>query len=268
MTALAISILSLTDRINEEHRQCKVAITSGLEHAVECGRLLIEQKAELSHGEWIPWIEAHCDFSEQSARAYMQVSRMPKRQRVGDMSFREALKLLAEPAHVSHNSGQNEWYTPQPLIDAAKGAMGSINLDPASSEQANDTVQADTFYSESDNGLEQDWAGNVWMNPPYAQPLVAEFVDKCVSEFKAGSIKQACVLVNNATETDWFQKLLAELSAVCFPKGRIKFIDMDGQPSGAPLQGQAIIYMGDDVKRFCDEFSKLGTVLSCLKPPS
>jgi ParB family chromosome partitioning protein len=99
------------------------------------------------------------------------------------------------------------------------------------------------------------------MNPPYAQPLMSDFAEAVSAKYEAGEIKQACVLVNNATETQWFQRLLSASTAVCFPKSRIKFIDPEGNASGAPLQGQAVVYMGLNIEEFKDVFSTEGTVL-------
>lgn len=165
--------------------------------------------------------------------------------------------------HVSNNSGQNEWYTPTELIELARATMGTIDLDPATSLKANKTVKAEQIFTEQDNGLEYEWGGNVWLNPPYAQPLISEFSDKLISELP--NINQACVLVNNATETNWFQNMLVKSSAVCFLKGRVKFIDLDGNPSGAPLQGQAILYFGDNLKGFFENFSAVGICLMMMK---
>jgi len=172
----------------------------------------------------------------------------------------KATEMLGKP-HVAHNSGNNEWYTPPALIQAAREAMGTIQVDPASSPVANKTIQAETFYTADDNGLAKPWRGNVWMNPPYAQPLVAQFSEAVADKFDKKEIKRACVLVNNATETAWFQRMLASASAVCFIRGRVRFLDERGEPSGAPLQGQAVIYLGENPYRFAKSFGELGTVL-------
>lgn len=162
----------------------------------------------------------------------------------------------AKKPHVSFNSGENEWYTPPEYIEAARAVMGSIDLDPATSDIANQTVQASHYYTVEMNGLEKPWFGNVWMNPPYSSDKIGAFIDKLVIE--RPNYDSAIVLVNNATETAWFTKMIGIASAVCFPHGRIKFIDTQGKSSGAPLQGQAVLYIGNSVDRFCDEFAEFG----------
>ena len=156
---------------------------------------------------------------------------------------------------VLHNSGNNEWYTPAEYIGLAREVMGSIDLDPASSEKANDVVQAKKYYTAKDDGLSQEWRGKVWLNPPYSSELITKFTDKLLSE--RGEIEQAIVLVNNATETEWFSKLAGMCDAVCFPKGRVRFYSPDGKV-GAPLQGQAVLYFGCDAEKFIEKFSVKG----------
>lgn len=173
----------------------------------------------------------------------------------------EIVEEARKHVHVGANSGNNEWYTPPRFLEAARDVLGSIDLDPASCDTANKQVQAERFYTADDNGLEQSWTGNVWMNPPYAQPLIEEFCIKLVEEYKANNVKAAIVLVNNATETKWAQALMSVCSAICYPASRIKFLDTQGKPKGAPLQGQMIFYMGDSPREFNATFSVFGRAI-------
>jgi ParB family chromosome partitioning protein len=163
--------------------------------------------------------------------------------------------------HVANNSGENEWYTPPEYVEAARSLMGVIDVDPASSDKANELIQAKAYYTIETDGLKQRWNGNVWLNPPYAQPLVDKFSKALTTKYKIGETKQACVLVNNATETEWFQRIMKACTAICFIKGRVKFLDPDGAASGAPLQGQVIIYLGENRAGFAAKFSDIGKIL-------
>lgn len=173
----------------------------------------------------------------------------------------EVMREAVKKAHVANNSGNNEWYTPADYIALARAVMGGIDTDPATSEIANRTVQAAQIFTAEDNGLTKQWSGRVWCNPPYAQPLIAEFAEAIASKYETGEIEQACVLVNNGTETGWFQRMLQAASAVCFPRSRIRFVDPEGNPSGAPLQGQAVLYLGNEPETFASVFSEKGAVL-------
>lgn len=168
----------------------------------------------------------------------------------------EELAAVKRP-HVANNSGNNEWYTPREYIDAARRVMGRIDLDPASSDLANQVVEAIRYYTADDDGLGFSWAGNVWMNPPYAAGLVDRFCAKYAEHVRAGDIQQGIVLVNNATETRWFSALVDAGCAVVFPRTRVKFWAPDGS-GAAPLQGQAIIYSGPNVDVFLSEFGAFG----------
>lgn len=159
--------------------------------------------------------------------------------------------------HVSHNSGNNEWYTPREYIEAARLVMGDIDLDPATSTQANRVVKAKHIYTIQDDGLEQDWRGRVFLNPPYASGLIERFTEKLSFHIGAGDILQAIALVNNATETAWFCQLVKVSNAIVFPRGRVRFWSPDGT-LGAPLQGQAVLYAGERKDEFLTAFGDFG----------
>lgn len=176
----------------------------------------------------------------------------------GKITIGEAYKKVT--VHVGHNSGKYEWYTPKKFIDAARNVMGSIDLDPASSEIANKVIQSTKIYTEQDSGLVHPWSGNVWMNPPYNNSLVGEFTRKLIEDLP--SINQACVLVNNATETRWFDHIVTKCDVMCAVKGRIKFLHENGEATGSSLQGQVIMYFGKNSDKFIKEFKVFG---SCWK---
>ena len=213
----------------------------------------------LEHGT--PELAAAVDRGEVAVSTAAELASEPEevqREAVaaGPAAVREAVKR----AHVAANSGDNEWYTPADYIAAARSVMGGIDLDPASCEAANEVVGAAKFYSAEDNGLEQPWRGRVWMNPPYAQPLVREFCERLVESIEAGTVTQAIVLVNNATETAWWQTLAGSAQAVCLPKSRVRFWAPD-KKSAQPLQGQAVIYFGDNRGAFAQVFGEFGLCL-------
>jgi len=166
---------------------------------------------------------------------------------------------------VIKNTGNNEWNTPKKFTDSAKIVMGKITLDPASNKSAQCFVKAKKFYSKKNNALEKKWKGKIWMNPPYSNGTIGKFIDKFIQEYENGNIKEAVVLVNNGTETRWFQKLIALVDNFVFVKGRISFFKPNGE-TGPPLQGQIIMYIGGKNKtKFKKEFSKYGIICDVKK---
>lgn len=160
--------------------------------------------------------------------------------------------------HVSHNSGEIEWYTPPQYLEAARRVMGGIDLDPASSDRANELVQATVHFTRDDDGLRRPWAGRVWMNPPYSKDLMWLFCERLCEFYEAGDVSKAIVLVNNATETAAFQRMAELASAMCFPAKRIKYLNSNLEAAKTPLQGQTFLYFGGNVERFRTEFTPFG----------
>jgi phage N-6-adenine-methyltransferase len=175
----------------------------------------------------------------------------------------QAVEAVKSKPHVSNNSGDNEWYTPKEYIEAARLVLGHIDLDPASNPVANEVVRAATYYTAEDSGLDKDWQGTLWMNPPYESGLIGQFVEKLCDSYASGAVAKAVVLVNNATETRWFQSLAEQASAICFPKGRVKF--WHPRKVAVPLQGQAILFLGPSTDEFARAFSEFGFCMEAFK---
>lgn len=66
---VATSLDELALRIRDEHAQATAAARSAIAHAIEAGRLLIDAKARLDHGAWLPWLSAHCEQCPTSIKS-------------------------------------------------------------------------------------------------------------------------------------------------------------------------------------------------------
>jgi len=154
-----------------------------------------------------------------------------------------------------------ESFTPAQYIKAAREVMGSIDLDPASNEKAQEVVKAKVYYTKEDDGLDKPWDGNIFLNPPYSHPEVKYFVDKLLAELKPG--QQAILLTNNNTDTNFFHDAVRQAAVVCFTKGRINFLKPDGSVS-SPTNGQVFYYFGDNKDDFIRVFSQFGIMMGVL----
>jgi hypothetical protein len=97
------SLADLAVRIREEHAATATALKHGIDHAMNAGDLLIEAKALLKHGQWLPWLDKHCLMSQRTAQLYMRLAKArpeveAQKRNVAYLPVREAVALLAAPA--------------------------------------------------------------------------------------------------------------------------------------------------------------------------
>jgi len=92
--------------IVQKHTEFEQIARRGLALAERIGELLIEQKALLGHGAWLPWVETNLPFSERSARRYMNAyqEKLTKSDTVADLHDSGAPLLL----ECGHGSGSDE----------------------------------------------------------------------------------------------------------------------------------------------------------------
>ncbi len=89
----------LAREINQEAQACEAALAQGMEHALKAGRLLLEAKALIPHGGWLPFVEQQCGLTARTAQGYMRVARHwpeieSKYETVAHLSLHKALELL------------------------------------------------------------------------------------------------------------------------------------------------------------------------------
>lgn len=198
------------------------------------------------------------DAGELAVSTAAKIAELPEEEQVEIVALgKEEIKK-----HVlaMKHTGDEESYTPSAYIESAVEVMGKIDLDPASNEMAQLTVNADHFYTAESDGLTKEWRGKVWMNPPYTARVINVFISKLVSHYAAGEVTEAIVLTNNNTDTSWFHEAANNAAAVCFTSGRINFLKRDGSKS-SPTNGQSFIYFGKNIDLFKTVFSKHGLVM-------
>jgi hypothetical protein len=154
---------------------------------------------------------------------------------------------------VHYRSDTPEWYTPEHIIVKAHQMLGGIDLDPASSDAANEMVQAAEYYTEHNNGLALPWRGRVWMNPPYGD-VVGQWVNKLLLEYEDGNITEALALLPARPDTAWFAPLFQYPR--CWVRGRLRFVGAD---NSAPFPS-VIVYLGTRPGVFLECFGELGHV--------
>lgn len=161
-----------------------------------------------------------------------------------------------------HSSKSVEWYTPPLYIEAVRRVLGSIDLDPASNEYANQIIGAKTFYTQADDGLTKPWPGRWFCNPPYGRAAggkssQALWTAYGVAQYRAGISEAGIMLINAATGNKWFDPLWD--FDLCFTP-RIKFYNRAGRPN-QPTHGNVFAYLGPDGDLFAEVFSRIGVVI-------
>lgn len=164
-------------------------------------------------------------------------------------------------AHRTNYSGDVEWYTPARYVELARRVLGTIDVDPASNDIAQQTVCAAKYYTAETNGLDKPWSGKVWMNPPFSRNLIGRFIDKIIEEYQSGRCTEAIVLTHNSTDTKWAASLFENAAALCFTRGRVRFVSPKGK-FAAPAMGQLFSYFGWRPDRFTSVFREVGHVVT------
>ena len=133
-------------------------------------------------------------------------------------------------------SSKNEvWETPQGLFDALDSEF-HFTLDPCALRS---NAKCEKFYTPDDDGLAQDWGGEIaYVNPPYGRKI-AEWVRKCSIESKKPNTTVVALLPSR-TDTRYFHDYIyRKVKEVRFIRGRLKF---GGSQHGAPFPSMIVVF--------------------------
>ena len=177
---------------------------------------------------------------------------------------------------VLQSSETNEWYTPQYIIDRVESTLGGIELDPASCQKAQQTVQADRYFGrggEVEDGLSVDWrADTLFTNPPYGRDEnfrsnVTKWSEYLFDQWVAGHVNSAILLTFAHPSRQWFYPFWN--FPVCFLYKRIKFERSDGSTGNSPPHCNAITYLPpkgtEDFDRFYQTWQEHGQIFDPVK---
>ncbi len=163
----------------------------------------------------------------------------------------------------THESARNEsieWYTPPEIFDSLNMVF---DLDPCSSGKGKTFVPAKKYLTVEDDGLNQDWVGTAFVNPPYG-PQTEKWMRK-LAEHGDGM-----GLIFARTDVKWFHDVGIKADLVCFVKGRIKFykggIDKSNI-AGTPGAGSMILAYGEKSTKALLK-SGLGACFKYIEGPS
>jgi phage N-6-adenine-methyltransferase len=132
------------------------------------------------------------------------------------------------------SSKSNEWTTPQWLFDELNKEF-EFTLDPCSTHENH---KCNKYYTNEDDGLKQDWSGEVvFVNPPYGNQLRI-WVKKCHEESqKPNTI--VVMLIPSRTDTSYFHDYIYNKAEIRFLRGRLKFGD---SKNSAPFPSMIVVF--------------------------
>ena len=117
------------------------------------------------------------------------------------------------------SSKTDQWETPQDFFDQLDKEF-HFTLDPCADGSNH---KCERYFTKEQDGLKQDWSGEiVFCNPPYGRK-VGKWVEKCFQEVYVGKCKCAVLLLFANTDTRWVHDWIYHKAEIRFIKGRLKF---------------------------------------------
>lgn len=128
-----------------------------------------------------------------------------------------------------------EWLTPPELVKK----LGQFDLDPCSPVKA-PFLHAQNNYTIEDNGLQKEWFGRVYLNPPYGKGM-----ELWLEKLKNHGNGIALIFARTETKC-FFDNIWNDADGILFVKGRIRFYHVSGIQGGTPGAPSVFIAYGKE----------------------
>jgi phage N-6-adenine-methyltransferase len=162
----------------------------------------------------------------------------------------------------------DNFFTPGWLVDKINYFYeGAIDLDPCADNLKR--IPARLHYTFADDGLKQEWRGNIFCNPPYSKSKdckIVLWVNKGCEAFYKN--QRVLLLLPASLDTKWGQTILelnhaTPFCSILFFAGRIKFLNSDYLvTTGGGRFASMLVYLAlDNHMKFGNVFGGYGVII-------
>lgn len=146
-------------------------------------------------------------------------SMKPARKTIGASENAAVLGGMAAKNNGRYNGNGRHWATPPEVFDPLHAEF-NFTLDPCATTE---TAKVPRYYTEADDGIEQDWGTErVFMNPPYGREVYA-----WTKKARESAARGALVVGLLPASTDlkwWHDDVVGHAAEVRYLRGRVRFL--------------------------------------------
>ena len=154
----------------------------------------------------------------------------------------------------TNKDNKQEWLTPKWITDN----LGDFDLDPCSPAERRPWDTAKNHIGLPDDGLEAEWNGRIWCNPPYGRETF-KWLNRLADH---GS---GIALIFARTETIGFHaEIWNKAKGIFFFKGRLAFHYIDGRKGDVANAPSCLVSYSDEDNEYINKAGFNGKLIELL----
>ena len=161
------------------------------------------------------------------------------------------------PPPLCHDSEGDRWFTPTHILEAVTAVLGEGWFDPCGDPSSPAAAYSSgTSYDvrQGQDGSVLGWpAAPVYANPPFSS--AAKWIERCAGHTAPVIGLFPCRMEGIA----WHDFVWSGAATVVLPRGRLKFVGLDGRTHGNAMIGTAFVLWGQvDASAFSRHLRQCG----------